>query len=28
MRDEPNLNPRDAEEEWQRIVAENPNNDY
>jgi putative ABC transport system ATP-binding protein len=28
MRDEPNLNPRDAEEEWQRIIAENPNNDY
>lgn len=28
MRDEPNLNPRDADEEWQRIVAENPNNDY
>jgi putative ABC transport system ATP-binding protein len=28
MRDEPNLNPRVAEEEWQRIVAENPNNDY
>jgi putative ABC transport system ATP-binding protein len=28
MRDEPNLNPRSAEEEWQRLVDENPNNDY
>ncbi len=28
MRDEPNLNPRVAEEEWQRIMVENPNNDY
>jgi putative ABC transport system ATP-binding protein len=28
IRDEPNLTPRSAEEEWQRLVAENPNNDY
>ncbi len=28
LRDEPNLTPRSAEEEWQRLLAENPNNDY
>jgi putative ABC transport system ATP-binding protein len=27
LRDEPNLTPRSAEEEWQRLLAENPNND-
>jgi putative ABC transport system ATP-binding protein len=27
MRDEPNLTPRSAEAEWQRLLAENPTND-